>query len=238
MIELNIPDEVDHGNADKPSKRVVDYSRTQAKSRAATKVDADGDVHIVLPAGKRYPFDWCEKYASLLVNPVNRQLRYEYLEMNIDDFLVLLERTYGPSYAVAYTWFVKARTAKNKPSKYPHTIAKLIAVLNSRGVTVPPITAKDISFNQMRTHLLGKGKAQEFTVMQIPGITLGKRFVRISGKTFHWFNAMGLECEVDCAAGIAHHGRTGRSMLVMSDFLALIGMDRNELERRCMGAPE
>jgi hypothetical protein len=223
----------------KPNESAIAFNRVRRKSAAATKSDPDGDIATYHRPGKKHPFDWCDKLAGLLVNPTNRQLRQEYLSCSIDKLREALGRNYGKEYEVTDAFIKKPRSAKlTKDGSYPHMISKLVAALATRGVTIPTIEQRMMSFNQIRRHLLGKGKAQEFTLANLPYITLGRRFVAIGGKQFNWVNAMGLECEVDTALGLEHNSRMGRSFLVYADFEGLVGLDRNEIERRCSLAPQ
>jgi hypothetical protein len=223
----------------KPNDAAIAFNRVKRKSAAATKNDPDGDIVTYRTKGKKHPYDWCDKLAGLLVNPTNRQLRNEYLSCSIDKLRETLKTLHGPGYEVTDAFVKKPRTAKvSTGGTYPHSIGKLLEALASRGVTIPPIEQRQISFNQIRRHLLGKGKAQEFTLANLPYITLGRRFVKIGGKQFNWVNVMGLACEVDTAVGLEHRSTMGKSFLVYADFEGLVGLARNEIERRCNLAPQ
>jgi len=239
-VGFKLPDNLpDQSKIDAPNAAAEAYSRTKRKQASLNKLDKDGDRIIVVPSSKKHPYDWCDKLAALLVNPTNQQLRTEYLECSIDDLRATLGKLHGPAYTVADAFVKKPRSSKvPKQSTHPHTIGKLLAALASRGVTIPPIEQRQISFNQIRRHLLGKGKAQEFTLANLPYITLGRRFVKIGGKQFNWVNVMGLACEVDTAVGLEHRSTMGKSFLVYSDFEGLVGLSRNEIERRCSLAPQ
>ncbi|WP_089162503.1 hypothetical protein [Caballeronia sordidicola] len=221
------------------NQAAVNWSRTRRKSANATKTDPDGDIATYRTPAKKHPYDWCDKLAGLLVNPTNRQLRHEYLSCSIDKLRETLGTLHGKDYAVTDAFVKKPRSTKiSKDGNYPHTISKLVTALASRGVAIPTIEQRMMSFNQIRRHLLGKGKAQEFTLANLPYITLGRRFVAIGGKQFNWVNVMGLACEVDTAVGLEHNSRMGKSFLVYSDFEGLVGLARNEIERRCSLAPQ
>ncbi|WP_143325664.1 hypothetical protein [Caballeronia sordidicola] len=222
-----------------PNKAATDWSRTKRKSANATKTDPDGDIATYRTPAKKHPYDWCDKLAALLVNPTNRQLRHEYLSCSIDKLRETLGTLHGKDYEVTDAFVKKPRTTKvSVGGKYPHTIGRLMSALSSRGVTIPPIEQRQISFNQIRRHLLGKGKAQEFVVAKPPYITLGRRFVTLGGNQYHWVNIMGLACEVDTAMGLERTSRLGKSFLLYSDFEGVVGLDRNEIERRCSLAPQ
>src|ERR1700730_1734323 len=89
-----------------PDMRVVDTPSQGALFAENIKLSKKlenanpGKVVIVRDKAIFKPDDFCEKFADLLVNPVNRTLNDIRLKMKVEDFLELLCKTYGPKYKV------------------------------------------------------------------------------------------------------------------------------------------
>jgi hypothetical protein len=183
------------------------------------------------------PNDFCEKFADLLVNPVNRTLNDTRLKMTVQDFLDLLCKTYGPKYKVTDDWFGDKRKVVTKPNAKGLSIGKVIARLRTHGIEVPAIDAAVMSFNGMRKHLQGKGSNQEFTMKMDALVVLGRSRIVINRRVFQWVNILGQECFVDTAVAMRTVSGPDSSIVAFDVLEMLLGIDRQEIVRRCNTAP-
>jgi hypothetical protein len=198
--------------------------------------------YIGIPKTAFKPNDFCDKFADLLVNHVSRNLNESNLALKVQDFLALLVRTYGSAYKVSQDWFGQKRRVVTKPNGKGLTIAKVIARLGKYGIEVPAINTVEMSFNDVRKHLQGKGGNQEFTMKLDSLVVLGRSRVLINRKVFHWVNTMGTECAPETAvalrAAVSINNTAPAMSLISIDLLeSLLGIDRPEIERRCNTAP-
>jgi hypothetical protein len=196
-----------------------------------------GKVVIVRDETKFKPSDFCEKYADLLVNPVNRTLNDSRLKMKVQEFLDLLSQSYGPRYKVTDDWFGQQRKVISKPNAKGLTISKVVARLRTHGIEVPTIDTAAMSFNGMRKHLQGRGTNQEFTMKLDALVVLGRSRIVINRRVFQWVNILGQECFVDTAAAMRNVGGQDSSVVSFDVLEMLLGIDRQEIVRRCNTAP-
>jgi hypothetical protein len=224
----------------KPSA-ATQYVDSKKKAEVLTRNDPN-TRYIGIPKISFKPNDFCDKFADLLVNHVSRNLHEVNLGMKVQDFLDLMVRSYGPAYKVSQDWFGQKRRVITKPNGKGLTIAKVIARLSKYGVEVPAIDTVEMSFNDVRRHLQGKGSKQEFTMKVDSLVVLGRSRVLINRKVFHWVNMMGLECapetSVALRASLSINNSAPAMSLISIDLLeSLLGIGRPEIERRCSTAP-
>lgn len=227
----NLPDQ------SKPDKPSASRQYVDSKRKADTLTENDPNTrYIGIPKTAFKPDDFCDKFADLLVNHVSRNLHEANLALKVQEFLDLLVRTYGPAYKVSQDWFGQKRRVITKPNGKGLTIAKVVARLRKYGIEVPAIDTREMSFNDVRKHLQGKGSKQEFTMKLDTLVVLGRSRVLINRRVFHWVNIMGAECVPEMAVALRATVPT-MSLLSVDMLESLLGIDRAEIERRCNTAP-
>jgi hypothetical protein len=245
----NLKSKIAQAASSGPDMRVVDKPSQGAlfaenKQLEAKLTEANPGKLVTVRDKPQYkPDDFCEKYARLFIRRPPLCLWEERLQLPVLGIVDLLVDTYGTEYKVTSDWLGQQRRVKPKPSGKGLFIGKVVAALKAEGIDVPNISVDEMSFDDLRIHLRGRGSKQEKDVQFQVKAVLGTKRVVINGLTFYWVNAMGQRCLPENAVGLRGATSPKRpdaagNILLMEVVESILGETAQELVRRSHTNPQ